>query len=268
VISGKSLIHTGRRWDKMIVLLTDFGQSEYVGVMKGVILGINPEARIIDISHDIPSFNIVEAAFVLRHAYPSYPEGTVHCVIVQKRTTDQQLLCVRHNGHYFLAPDNGLATLMFDEIEECVAVERKDGEHNWQKRVSRAVKRLQEDPDLTALGEKVEEPVKLIHLHPVVTNDLIRGAAIHIDSYDNVIFNISRELFESVSKGRPFKIYYKRHDPVMEIREDYYDVPVGEVICRFNDRGLLELGMNMDRAASLLGIKIDDTVQIHFGDNI
>ncbi len=253
----------------VVTLTSDYGTSDhYLAALKGHLLTDNPNLTIIDISHDIPSFNIVEAAFVLRHAYPAFPEGTVHCVIVQNRTSDQQLLCIKHNGHYFLAPNNGLPTLMFDEILECVSVDREDDEHNWQKRVSRAVKRLQENPDVHALGEKVDEPVKLIHLHPVVQNDLIRGAAIHIDSYDNVIFNISRELFEAVSKGRPFKIYYKRHDPVVEIKKDYYDVPVGEVICRFNDRGFLELGMNMDRAASLLGIKIDDTVQIHFGDNL
>jgi len=253
----------------VVTLTSDYGTSDhYQAALKGYLLSDTPDLTIVDISHHIPSFNIMEAAFVLRHAYPSFPEGTVHCVMVHNRRTDQRLLCIKHNGHYFLTPDNGLATLMFDEIGVCVAVENPDPGRNWQQRVSSAVQLLQDNPDITSLGEAVIQPVKLIHLHPVVTSDLIRGAAIHIDSYDNVIFNITRELFEAVSKGRPFEIYYKRHDPVVEIHQDYYDVPVGEVVCRFNDRGLLELGMNMDKAASLLGIKIDDTVQIHFAEEV
>lgn len=251
----------------IVTLTTDYGTSDhYVASLKGHLLSRNPRLTIVDVSHDIRSFNIVQAAFVLRHAFPSFPKSSIHSVVVQNRTEKQRLLCVRRKGHYFLLPDNGIVTLMFDEIESCVAVHGGENGSSSQRLIAECAQKIVDGMTLEEIGTPITDYVQRIHLNPVVTNALIRGAAIHIDNYDNIIFNITRDLFESVSNGRPFKLYYKRHDPVTEFHEDYYDVPVGEVVCRFNDRGFLELGMNMGRAASLLGINLDDTVQIHFED--
>ncbi|RLD18512.1 MAG: hypothetical protein DRI69_10220 [Bacteroidetes bacterium] len=251
----------------IITLTSDYGTIDhYVAALKGNLLSKNPSLTIVDVSHQIGSFDIVQAAFVLRHAYPAFPEGTIHCVLVHNRTDEQRLLVFRHNKHIFLVPDNGIATLMFDEIKDCYAVPSENGHINWQQRVADCVNVLKNGAEIASIGEPAGEIERRIHLNPVVTNAFIRGSAIYIDNYDNVVFNIRRELFESVSQGRDFKLYYKRHDPVVEIHKDYYNVPVGDVVCRFNDRGFLELGINMGRAASLLGIKIDDTVQVHFDE--
>jgi S-adenosylmethionine hydrolase len=251
----------------IITLTSDYGTIDYyVAALKGHLLSKNPDLTIVDVSHQIASFDIVQAAFVLRHAYPAFPEGTIHCILVHNRVHEQRLLLFEHNGHVFLVPDNGVATLMFDEITACYAIPFLDEHANWQQRVAECVNALKSGTTIESMGGPAGEIERRIHLNPVVTNDFIRGSAIYIDNYDNVVFNIRRELFESVCKGREFKLYYKRHDPVVEIHKDYYNVPVGEVICRFNNRGFLELGINMGRAASLLGIKIDDTVQVHFDE--
>ena len=251
----------------IVTLTSDYGTTDhYVAALKGHVLTRVRDVKLVDVSHDISSFNIVQAAFVLRHAFPAFPAGTIHCVIVHSRTSRQRLLCIERKGHYFLVPDNGMATLMFDELDACREVTLEHDQPNWQQRLAACIQVLGKGEGAESLGPEVSDYEQRIHLNPVVTNAFIRGSAIYIDNYDNVVFNITRELFESVSKGRKFELYYKRHDPVTEIHQDYYDVPVGEVICRFNDRGFLELGMNMDRAASLLGIKIDDNVQIHFED--
>jgi len=251
----------------IITLTSDYGTTDhYVAALKGYLLSNDPGLTIVDVSHQIGSFDTVKAAFVLRHAYPAFPEGTIHCVLVHNRTDEQRLLLFEHNGHVFLVPDNGVATLMFDEINACFAIPSAGAHMNWQQRVAECVHALNSGTPIASLGEPAGQIERRIHLNPVVTNAFIRASAIYIDNYDNVVFNVRRELFESVCKGRDFKLYYKRHDPVTVIHKDYYNVPVGEVVCRFNDRGFLELGINMGKAASLLGIKIDDTVQVHFDE--
>ena len=251
----------------IITLTSDYGTIDhYVAALKGHLLSKNPTLTIVDVSHQIGSYDIVQAAFVLRHAYPSFPKGTIHCVLVHNRVQEQRLLVFEHNRHIFLVPDNGVATLMFDEIKTCYAVPFTNDHANWQERVAECVAALRSGTGIETLGPLAEDIERRIHLNPVVTTAFIRGSAIYIDNYDNVVFNVRRELFESVCKGRNFELYYKRHDPVTVIHKDYYNVPVGEVVCRFNDRGFLELGINMGRAATLLGIKIDDTVQVHFDE--
>lgn len=251
----------------VITLTSDYGTTDhYVASLKGHLLSKNPRLTIVDVSHQIGSFDIAQAAFVLRHAFPAFPKGTIHCVLVHNRTQAQRLLMFDHKGHIFLVPDNGIATLMFDEINLCYEVPVTDEKANWQRRVAECVDALKSGQPLEDIGKEAGSIERRIHLNPVVTTAFIRGSAIYIDNFDNVVFNVRRELFESVCQGRQFKLYYKRHDPVTIIHKDYYNVPVGEVVCRFNDRGFLELGINMGRAASLLGIKIDDTLQVHFDD--
>jgi S-adenosyl-L-methionine hydrolase (adenosine-forming) len=100
-------------------------------------------------------------------------------------------------------------------------------------------------------------------LQPVISQNQIRGSVIHIDNYDNVILNITRDLFQKISKNRPFQLYFKRHDPITQLSNYYNDVPIGETLCLFNS-DYLEIAINMGKAAELLGLKIEDTVQINF----
>lgn len=89
---------------------------------------------------------------------------------------------------------------------------------------------------------------------------------IHIDNYDNVITNISRELFDRIGYNRSFKLTFKGHDPILRICEHYYDVPIGEILCLFNSADHLEVAINMGNAAGLLGFDLEDTIQIEFLD--
>ena len=87
---------------------------------------------------------------------------------------------------------------------------------------------------------------------------------IYIDNYENAIVNIDRTLFEKVGRNRPFSLYFKRNDPITRLSEDYSDVPVGETLCLFNPSAYLVIAINMGKASSMLGLKVEDTVQIDF----
>ena len=106
--------------------------------------------------------------------------------------------------------------------------------------------------------------VQRITFQPVISPNRIRGAVIYIDQYENVISNISRELFERIGKNREFELYFKRHDPILKLSRNYFDVAVGETLCLINSAEYLELAINMGKASSMLGLKLEDTIQIDF----
>jgi S-adenosylmethionine hydrolase len=251
---------------RIITLTSDFGTRDYyAGYMRGVLLSRANDITLADITHEIDHFDITQAAFVLKAAYRSFPAGTIHLILVHHRLGMQDVLCIEQDGHFFIGLDSGILSLMFEEI---VSAHRISNPENlsWQELIARAVAGIHEGKPLDDLGNEVTDFERKIHLKPVVTNAYIKGAAIYIDGYENIVFNISKTLFDGVQKGRQFELYYKRHDPVTEIHEHYHEVPVGEVACIFNSAGYLELGINMAKAASLLGFKIDDIVQVHFAD--
>jgi S-adenosylmethionine hydrolase len=250
----------------IVTLTSDYGTTDhYVASLKGRLLSLRPQLTIVDVSHNIHNFDIVQAAFVLKHAYLSFPQTAIHIALVHNSTGPQDLLCFERDGHYFIMPDNGLVTLLFEEITACNKIAMQ-ASASWKESIAACVAELADGKKPEDLGDRTEEFTRKILLKPVVTTEYIRGVAVHIDHYDNIIFNIHRQLFESVRDARGFELYYKRHDPVREIHDNYFDVPIGEVVCIFNHAGYLKLGINMGRAASLLGIKVDDAVQIHFND--
>ena len=115
------------------------------------------------------------------------------------------------------------------------------------------------------IGLPVMEVERRIALQPVISTAQIRGSVIYIDHYENVIVNVQEELFERVRNGRDFQLFFKRHDPIVCMSNHYHDVNIGETLCLFNEAGYLTIAINMGKAASLLGLKLDDMVQIDFG---
>jgi S-adenosylmethionine hydrolase len=251
---------------RIVTLTSDFGARDYyAGHMRGILLSHAPQITLADITHEIDHFDIVQAAFVLKAACRSFPDGTVHLILVHHRLGSQDVLCIERDGQFFIAMDSGILTLMFEDLDSAVKLSRSESDM-WQIQMAHAVARLDQGEPVTALGQVIHDFERKIHLKAVITQAYIKGAAIHIDGYENIVFNITKELFEQVQKGRAFELYYKRHDPVTAIHEHYHQVAVGEVACIFNDAGHLELGINMGKAASLLGFKIDDIIQIHFAE--
>ena len=110
--------------------MTDFGLADpYVGIVKGVILSVNPTARVVDITHEVPPQDLLEASFLIQAAYAYFPLGTVHVVVVDPGVgSDRPIVCVEIKGHRFLAPDNGVLTNVFSEgdIERAVYVENEN----------------------------------------------------------------------------------------------------------------------------------------------
>lgn len=254
---------------QLITLTTDFGARDfYAGALKGALLQRRSDLQLVDISHEIKPFDIVQGAFVLQNTWSEFPEGAIHLVGVHcVYGPDARFIAARHAGHYFLAPDNGLLSLLFEHLSKDDVRTLGPGAtgHFPVKNVfADAVAHLAEGLPFETLGAQAGQILQRISIQPVITKARIRGTVVHLDNFDNVIVNISRSLFENTQNGRNFSLFFKRNDPITQLSQNYADVPVGEPLCLFNSAGYLEIAINMGRAASLLGLKVEDIVELVF----
>ncbi len=250
-------------------LTTDFGtQDYYAGALKGALLRACPDAQLLDISHAIKPFDIVQAAFVVQNTYPEFPEGTIHLIGVNCVYADNfRFVAARANGHFFLVPDNGLLTLLFEHLPDADVRALPDAEpvHFPVKNIfAAAAAHLASGLPFVELGTPAGPLLQRINLRPVIMPTRIRGTVIHIDNFENALVNIRRDTFEKIVQDRPFSLFFKRNDAITRLSRNYCDVPVGESLCLFNSAGFLEIAVNMGRAATLLGLKVEDVVEVVF----
>ncbi len=253
----------------IISLISDFGlKDHYVAVLKACILKRNPEVVIVDITHEVMPFNIVEGAFLLKNCWKQFPIGTVHIVAINLFFAERnEFIAFEMEGHYFVGPNNGIFTLIFDDLYEGDMVQvpyDSEDDYTLQNALANAGCKLIEFQDLDMVGTSLLELEKKISVQPVVNDSQIRATVIHIDQYENVIVNVTKEQFEKVRRDRDFGIYFKPNDPIRYISNEYSDVPIGDVLCFFNSGGYLEIAINKGNASALLGLKKDETIQIDF----
>lgn len=252
----------------IVTLTTDLGQQDYyVGLIKGAILSQTVEAQIVDITHQIPPHDIVQAAYILKNCFHSFPQGTIHIINVNNYSSKQgALLFTKYQGHYFIVPNNGVLSLLFEELPFLIyhIPFFSDAAFTIKNMYATLIRHIKEGGQLNEIGQEIKAIEQRITLKPVISNSQIRGSVIHIDHYQNVIVNISKSLFEQVGYQRPFSVYFKRYDPIEILSSHYQDVAVGEVLCLFNSSSYLEIAINMGKAASLLGLSLNDTIQIDF----
>ncbi len=255
----------------IVTLTTDFGEKDwYAAALKGAILKAAPAAQLIDISHQIEPFDIVQAALVLKNSWMEFPDGTIHLLAVNCVYSSQpRFVAVRHGGHYFFAPDNGILSLLLGDIALTDIRQLDDTNapaHFAVKHIfGWALGKWVSNYDFEQLGIAFDAMLlRRILLRPVIHAHQIRGTVVHIDHFENVVLNIERELFQEVGKNRSFSLYFKRNDPIIALSSNYSDVPMGETLCLFNSIGLLEIAINFGKAATLLGLKKEDVVELVF----
>ena len=199
----------------IITLTTDFGTKDhFVGAIKGTIYSELPDARIVDISHQITPFNITETAYVLRNAYKSFPEGSIHIIGVDSELNeDNKHIALKLDGHFFICPDNGLISLLTSEIqpEKIVEINIHDRIETSFPVLDVFVKvacHIARGGTLEIIGKLITSYKKIKELQPTVSEDKnsISGNIIYIDNYGNSITNISKKLFNDIGKGRSFEI--------------------------------------------------------------
>ena len=262
----------------IITLTTDFGlRDAYVAAMKGVMLSIHSEARLVDVTHQITPQDVMEAAFVLRQTVPFFPPETVHLVVVDPGVgTERRPIALRHGRHTFVGPDNGLFSLLLDE-EPPEALVTLDREAYWRGGTlsttfhgrdlfAPVAAHLAAGRALEEVGTLAESLQPLHWALPIADDQGIRGWVVHVDHFGNAITNIPRPLFRSQQHDRPLKCF-AGNAILHDVHPTYGAVPAGEPLLLFGSSGFLEIAVNAGNAADLLDIHKGTPVNVVFMDN-
>jgi S-adenosyl-L-methionine hydrolase (adenosine-forming) len=261
----------------VISLLTDFGESDaYVGIMKGVILSKAPDAGIVDISHRISPQDLVQAAYLISSAYRYFPKGTVHVVVVDPGVgSNRAIIALEVAGFFFLAPDNGVLTLILEKAtaERAVKVENRrffleNPSRTFHGRdiFAPVSAHLAMGGDIHELGPCIA-PSALVNLSipkPLTekTGELI-GAVIDIDRFGNLITNIDEGLIQTLcEKNRSNAMVYIGKHIISGLQVSYAGVSPGAMLAIIGSRGTLEISINRGSAKDYFSAAIGDYVTV------
>ena len=244
-----------------ITLLSDFGlQDASVAIAKGVLMQ-HTSLPLIDVSHEITPFHTGQAAYLTASAYKNFPEGTCHVLLFDlfSESVPRLALC-EHNGHYLLAPDNGLLPLALgtDTAPAWLCFELTQGRtfNDWLNAAGTVIESLR----TKKTADMVLPPLKLKTIPnrnvPKFDSGTVSCEVIHIDHYENVVINITRQQFDAWGGNRSFRLQFMGMEEIEEISNNYHDVREGFKLCRFNSNGYLEICINRGKAASLFGLRL------------
>lgn len=263
----------------IITLTTDFGLNDhFVGAMKGVILDIVPEAAIVDISHAVQAFDVLDGAIAISQAYSYFPNGTVHVVVVDPGVgTTRRPIIASSDGYHFVAPDNGVLSMIYAK-EERVHVRHVTSDHYFRQPVSNTfhgrdvfapiAAYLAKQVDSHKFGEEVEDYVRFAAPRPKPAGDnRIRAVVLKVDRFGNLITNVTPQDVPALFSDNPgaFKIAVGNKE-VTEIRTAYADAAPGQVFGILGSMGYLEIAANRAPASQITGANKGSEVSIVLGD--
>lgn len=255
----------------IITLISDWSKSDYyIGAVKGRILSKNPSTIIVDINHQVAPFSNMHAAFILRNCYHEYPPGTIHLIGVNSAlSAKRSLLIIEKENQYILCSDSGFPDLLFPDEDKKVYQHSIDGaEGNTFVSLNVFIDiafKLLDGTNAADLAILTEDYIQQKPFLPTIDSNLINGSIVYIDSYSNVITNISMETFERVGKGKSFEIFIQsNHYKIQSISKTYNDLPTGELVAIFNSMGLLEIAIVNGPIAELLDLSINSVVRVKF----
>lgn len=255
---------------RIVTLTTDFGyQDSYIAELKGVILGVNPKTRLVDLSHGIGAQNIQQAAFSLFLAYKYFPKGTIHVVVVDPGVgSGRRILLVKTRQFYFIVPDNGVLTYILN-AEEKVRIREITNKSFFRKAVSMTFHgrdimasvagHLSKKAIFSEVGAIITDPVKIITPNSVKTKNNVVGEVIYIDHFGNMVTNITRAMLdefciEKINIGKK---------SIAKIVRTYSSVKRGVLLATYGSSDFLEIAINCGSAQACLTAKIGDAVCVY-----
>lgn len=262
-----------------ITLMTDFGIKDgNVGVMKGVIWSICPEAHIADLSQMVGPQNIREAALILSRSAPYFAPGTIHVVVVDPGVgTARRPMAARMGDALYVGPDNGTITMLLDRAlaaqKPCEFVELNNPmyrlpevSHVFHGRdiFAPAAGHLAAGVPMSSLGEAFADPVRIDLPKPVRSARGLRGEVIHVDHFGNVASNIRIEDLSHVLKDRDKIVVRLAQADIRGLVDTFGERPVGELVALFGSTGNLIVSVVNGNAAQRLGVKVGDPFEAIF----
>jgi S-adenosyl-L-methionine hydrolase (adenosine-forming) len=250
----------------LITLTTDFGTRDwFVGSMKGVILGVNPQAVVVDITHEIPPGNIRAGAFALAASCRCFPRNSVHVAVVDPGVGNQRAaIVVKTSDYCFVGPDNGILSLALAR-EKVLEIWQAENENYFHQPVSHTfhgrdifapvAAHLTHRVLMDSLGPPLKDYVKLDWPKPQSVGELLRGEIVYIDHFGNAISNIESPEKSAGTVRVPDKVQ-------CDLKKFYQEVPAGQPLAVLGSTGYLEIAVNGGNAAQTYSLKLGDPVEL------
>ena len=261
----------------VITLTTDFGTSGwFAAAMKGVIAGVAPDARVVDVTHEIAGQDIIAGAFVLAQCFRSFPRDTVHVAVVDPGVgSPRRAIAVKSQDYFFLAPDNGVLTLALAAVDDRAPLQIRSIEN--ERLFNRPVSRTFHGRDIFApvaahlatgvafqeIGPVIEDIERLETAGPKVTKKGIEGRVMFVDRFGNLITNIAaRHLEQLAREPKSFSISSRWNGVIRRFGRFYAEVPRGKPIAVMGSSNYVELCVNQGDAAKTYRARVGDTVRV------
>jgi S-adenosylmethionine hydrolase len=248
----------------VVALLSDFGtRDHYAGTLKAVVLGLCPDANLVDIGHEIPAHDVLAGALELAACYKYFPSGTIFLVVVDPGVGSSRRGIAADCGDYkFVAPDNGVLSAVFRETPPKKVVELTERKYarptvsrtfEGRDRFAPAAGWLAKGVALVSMGKSITNYHVIDLPTPEVAAEHITGQVVRVDRFGNLITNIDRKMLEQFAGGRPIAVTLADRD-IPRIVATYADAPVGELCALFGSTDHLEVAVNAGDAARDLGL--------------
>ncbi|MFB0568249.1 MAG: S-adenosyl-l-methionine hydroxide adenosyltransferase family protein [Nitrososphaeria archaeon] len=263
----------------IITLLTDFGTRDtYVGAMKGVVLGISPTVRIVDLTHDVPKFNVRYAAFLLRSSTPHFPRGTIHVVVVDPGVgSPRKAVIVETRRSFLVGPDNGVLSpaARLEEVKRVVEIEdekymlpQRSKTFHGRDVFAPAAAHLARGVPLDEFGHFLHRIVELRSPEPQIRDDEIVCEVLHIDGFGNIITNIDPIFLSKtgMKSGSMIRVKSALRAFRMQLCRTYSDVEKRKMLALIGSHGLLEIAANQGDAAKSLRTRIGRRLKVRIID--
>jgi S-adenosylmethionine hydrolase len=261
-----------RRPPAIITLTTDFGEgSRYIAAMKGVVLSINPDAKLVDISHSVPAQDVRAGAIVLAESARWFPPETIHIGVIDPGVGGARRIIYAQIGtQHFIVPDNGLLSRLMtgDGASRVISIENQE---YWLSNVSATfhgrdimapvAARLSLGLDPGELGRPAEQLVELAWPEVQQVANRIDGEVVEVDSFGNLITNITKAMLEGVPRNESVTICCEEHE-TQGIFATYSDQPTMTFMAHVGSTGRLELAVVDENASAMLGVRVGAPVRV------
>lgn len=262
---------------RLITLTTDFGTTDhFVGTMRGVILNINPQAQMFDICNSVQSFDVLDGALTIAHSYRYFPANTIHMVIVDPGVgTARRPILVTAEKHMFIAPDNGVLSLVYEQ-EERISVRHITSEHYFLQPTSNTFHGrdifaavagwLSKGVEAAKFGDEITDYVRFGSPKVKKIDDrTLKGVVLKVDRFGNLVTNIRAEDVPNLLVEVPpdFRIVVGKGE-VKRVRRTFGEGAAGEVFGVFGSMGYLEIVANRSNASGLLQVGKGSDVHVVF----
>jgi len=260
----------------IITLTTDFGTGDYfVGAMKGVILSINPEVEIVDISHNVLPHDVLDGALTIGQAYKYFPAKTIHVVVVDPGVgSSRRPLLIAGDQHYFIGPDNGVFSSVYEQ-SEALHVWNVISEHYFRQPVSNTFHGrdifapvaawLTKSWQTSAFGESITDFVRFAMPKPKVNGNIVKGVVLRVDHFGNLITNLTPADVPALATANGKFTIKAGNARITKLVSTFSQAAPGEAVGVIGSTGYLEIAMNKANASRALGAARGAEVTVELG---